>query len=141
MRISRNLQVTNGAYALTGTVLFLYNKQLAPSHQMPTLSFAVFITATTSTPAHFCPLTHVFPITDINGRLSLWFGDYLLSFVTPSWISFPAPVLTIFFLIPFCLSEDGLLQARAFQRPYLNNIYTGRAFVGWMDRWKEGGLM
>ena len=64
-----------------------------------------------------------------------------LSHSKPSWILFPALVLTILFLTPCCLGEDGLLQARDFQRPYLNNLYTGRAFVGWMDGWKEGGLM
>ena len=65
----------------------------------------------------------LFPITDINYRLSLRFGDYLLSFVTPSWISFPAPVLTILFLTPCCLGEDGLLQEGPF-RGHTSIIYT-----------------
>lgn len=144
MRISRNLQVTNRAYALTVTVLFLYNQQVVPPDPH-TKCLLYPLQCSPLLPPALQPFPSadscLFPITDINYRLSLWFGDYLPSFVTPSWILFPALVLTILFLTPCCLGEDGLLQARDFQRPYLNNLYTGRAFVGWMDGWKEGGLM
>lgn len=111
----------------------------------PTLFFAVFITATHHHSSPFLSAdSGLVPVTDISWRLSLWLDYYQVSFSILPWISFPAPILAVFFLIPCSLGINGLLMTRVIQRKslcwkdgWLDGQTDGQV-DGQMARWMEG---